>query len=60
MNPISQIELKAHYADLHRQVAVARLSQRTALERLATLWGKCAGVWRGASKDGNIARLIAP
>jgi hypothetical protein len=42
MNPISQIELKAHHADLHRQVAVARLSQHAALEWLAKLWGKCA------------------
>lgn len=41
MNPISQIELNAHFRDLERQVATARRSQGAAVGLLKMLWRKC-------------------
>ena len=38
MNPISQIELNAHFRDLDRQVASARRSQGALRNWLAALW----------------------
>ena len=40
MNPISQIELNAHFRDLERQVTTARQSQGAALGWLGMLWRK--------------------
>ena len=40
MNPISQIELNAHFRDLERQVATARRSQGAAQGWLGRLWRK--------------------
>ncbi len=40
MNPISQIELNAHFKDLERQVTTARRSQGAVVRWLRMLWGK--------------------
>ena len=40
MNPISQIELNAHFKDLERQVATARRSQGAVHGWLRMLWRK--------------------